>query len=69
MIRSRHSFQSSDCEQIAPIALYKRLTVKKTRICAHWIILCKKLISYKVYQGNDKKVIVKLKEAFENMIV
>ena len=39
----------------------------KDRICAHWIILCKKLISYRTYQGKDKKVIVKLKETFENM--
>ena len=27
----------------------------KDRICAHWIILCKKLISYRTYQGKDKK--------------
>ena len=40
----------------------------KNRICAHWIILCKKLIAYKAYQGKDKKVIEKIKEAFENMI-
>ena len=40
----------------------------KDRICAHWIILCKKLISYRTYQGKDKKVIVKLKETFENML-
>ena len=33
----------------------------KDRICAHWIILCKKLISYRTYQGKDKKVIAKLK--------
>ena len=40
----------------------------KNRICAHWIILCKKFIAYKAYQGKDKKVIEKIKEAFENMI-
>ena len=40
----------------------------KNRICAHWIILCKKIISFRTYQGKDKKVIVKLKEAFENML-
>ena len=40
----------------------------KNRICAHWIILCKKIISFRTYQGKDKKVIVKLKEAIENML-
>ena len=40
----------------------------KDRSCAHWIILSKKLISYRTYQGKDKKVIVKLKETFENML-
>ena len=40
----------------------------KNRICAHWIILCKKLISDKAYQGKDNTVIVKIKETFENMI-
>ena len=33
----------------------------KNRICAHWIIICKKLISYKAFQGQDKTVIVKIK--------
>ena len=40
----------------------------KKRICAHWIIVSKKLIWYRTYQGKDKKVIVKLKETFENML-
>ena len=40
----------------------------KNRILAHWIILCKKVISYRRYQGKDKRVIEDLKEAFENML-
>ena len=40
----------------------------KNRVCAHWISLCKKVISFKTYQAKDKKVIVKLKEAFKNML-
>ena len=27
----------------------------KNQICAHWIILCEKIIFYKAYQGKDKK--------------
>ena len=44
----------------------QKIDRKKTRICAHWIILCKKLISYKVYQGNDKneKSHSKIKRSF-----
>ena len=42
------------------------LSLKKTD---NWIILCKKLISYKAYQGKDKKVIVKINKALENMII
>ena len=31
----------------------------KNRIYADWIILCKKVITYRTYQGKDKKVIEK----------
>ena len=40
----------------------------KNRVYAHWIITCKKAISFKTYKGKDKTVIVKLKEVFENML-
>ena len=40
----------------------------KNRVCAHWIIIRKKAISFRTYQGKDKTVIDKLKEVFENML-
>ena len=40
----------------------------KNRVCAHWIIICKKAISFRTYQGKDKTVIDRLKEVFENML-
>ena len=45
-----------------------KIIFDKNRLYAHWIILCKKVISYRTYQGKDKKVIEKLKETFEDMI-
>ena len=40
----------------------------RNRVLAHWIIICKKIISFRRYQGKDKKVIEDLKIAFENMM-
>ena len=47
---------------------FNNIIFDKNRICAHWIMLFKKLISDKAYQGKDNTVIVKIKETFENMI-
>ena len=41
----------------------------RNRVLAHWIITCKKIISFRRYQGKDKKVIEDLKKAFENMMI
>ena len=40
----------------------------RDRILAHWIIICKKVISFRRFQGKDKKVLEDLKSAFENML-
>ena len=40
----------------------------RDRVLAHWIIICKKVISFRRFQGKDKKVLEDLKSAFENML-
>ena len=40
----------------------------RNRVLAHWIIIFKKIISFRRYQGKDKKIIEDLKKAFENML-
>ena len=46
-----------------------KIIFDKKGLYAHWIILCKKVISYRTYQGKDKKVIEKLKETFEDIFI
>ena len=37
------------------IAETENIIFDKNRVCAHWIILCKKVISYSTYQRKYKK--------------
>ena len=44
------------------------ITYDRNWVLAHWIIVCKKIISFRRYQGKDKKVVEDLKKAFENTV-
>ena len=44
------------------------IIITKQRACAHWIIMCKKIISLRFYQGKDKTIVQKIMEYFEQQI-
>ena len=44
------------------------IIITKQRAYAHWIIICKKIISLRFYQGKDKTIVQKIMEYFEQQI-